>query len=341
MEPAPSEPENDEDYYYEEEALERRSWVRSVPGWAVSMLFHVVLILVLANVSLSALSENEISALTIAPQSDEVLETVEPLEFEQQELDVMEEIEMPSIDYADAGLASFGDLSAPTELPSQAISVGSGAESTMQEVGALFEAGGEGLSDHGVGDGGAEFFGVKAGGRRFVFLVDSSKSMGGGKFEAACQELLYAISKLEKDQYFYIIFFDHDAARMTLTPGGPPETRCVPATRENMLACQRWVSTVELELKTNVYESFVYALDLLPDAIYVLTDGVFSDRRQLDNLLKSENVLDDVIDGKRPKVAIHTVGFYSRDGEEVLSTISREYGGVYRFVPKPPKIPKR
>ena len=78
-----------------------------------------------------------------------------------------------------------------------------------------------------------------------------------------------------------------------------------------------------------------YARKLQPDAIYILSDGRFTDRGRTLRYLQLNNRLDNPIFGKGPKVVVHTVGFHGRDGEETLQTIAKSYGGTYRFVPGP------
>jgi hypothetical protein len=214
-----------------------------------------------------------------------------------------------------------------------------------EDIGLLFGENGQGMADVGAGYGGAEFFGVKAGGRKFVFIVDSSKSMGGGKFEAACYELAQAVRRLDEDQLFYVIFFDWDANRLRLgkwdprtrtwTPNEEPEDRAVLATEENKAQVEAWMQTVELELKTLVLESFQYAMGMYPDAIYVLTDGRFGDTKKVEKYLAENNYILDEQGEKKPKVVIHTVGFYNREGEPVLKKMAKDFGGTYRFVPDP------
>ena len=160
--------------------------------------------------------------------------------------------------------------------------------------------------------------------------------MKNGKFDAACRELEYAIRRLDKNQFFYVIFFDHDAARMTFAPNKEPEERAVPASSGNIKLAEEWMAGIKNELRTDPFEAVKYAVEMLPDAIYILSDGKFTDKGKTEKYLARHNQLDDPIDGQRPKVVIHTVGFHSRAGEETLEGLAKAYGGTYRFVPAPP-----
>ena len=50
------------------------------------------------------------------------------------------------------------------------------------------------------------FFGTAAKGNRFVFVVDNSSSMKGGRLERAVAELVKTVDGLSARQSFYVIF---------------------------------------------------------------------------------------------------------------------------------------
>ena len=165
---------------------------------------------------------------------------------------------------------------------------------SVSDVGGLFNGDAPGMTESGMATlKGAEFFGVKAAGRKFVFVVDSSNSMKNGKFDAAKEELEYAIRRLSPEQLFYVVFFDQNAERMVLAPNVEPEVNVVAATSTNINRFVTWMKTVKNELKTNPYEAVKFALSLQPDAIYILSDGKFTDRGQTVRYLQEANVIDD------------------------------------------------
>jgi len=114
----------------------------------------------------------------------------------------------------------------------------------------------------------------------------------------------------------------------------------VRATPQNIQRLKYWMEDVELELKTNPYDAMEFAMKLMPDAIYVLSDGAFTDGGRTVKWLKKENLIEDDLDGTKPVVTIHTIGFYTEDNG-TLKQMAETYGGTYRFVPKPPNAPKR
>jgi hypothetical protein len=93
------------------------------------------------------------------------------------------------------------------------------------------------------------------------------------------------------------------------------------------------MKTVRNEAKTNPYEAVKFALSLKPDAIYILSDGKFTDRGQTVRFLETENVINDPDVGYRPRAIIHTIAFWQRDGEEAMQAIAKQHKGTYRFVP--------
>ncbi|MFO0820541.1 MAG: VWA domain-containing protein [Pirellulales bacterium] len=175
----------------------------------------------------------------------------------------------------------------------------------------------------------AEFFGVSATGSTFVFIVDCSRSMIGPRFEAAKRELLYAVRRLSPTQRFYVIFFDGMTKPMRINGEIPHNAAPVLATHANLDQLEAWVHSVPNGPWTNPSGAVELALDLRPDAIYLLSDGDFTDHGATRKTLSRRN-LDEQ---RRPRVAVHTIGLHSRDGEATLRALAKTHGGEYRFVP--------
>jgi hypothetical protein len=299
----------------------------------ISMALHAVSIVVLALITLPVhipLAATYFDG--VADGADEA-GLVEPTTFEAVDLKTTQLVST-SISAADLSSAIVGD---PTQVTASAIAVGNVEAAAHAEVGDLFAGDGGRQMESSIGSGvgqAAQFFGVKAAGRRFIFVVDSSNSMRGGKFAAAKEELMYAVRRLSKDQAFYIIFFDQNAERMILAPEKEPPLLPVLATSTNINRVEKWIATVENQVRTDPFESVRLAIEMVPDAIYILTDGKFTDKGRTENWLKANNVVDDPVDGKRPKVVIHTICFWQNDGEEAMKKLAKDYGGTYRFVPR-------
>ena len=309
--------------------------LRTAPSWLVSLAVHLVLLMLLALFTVTTQPKLLATVITAGFEAA----TPEFAQVTELTLDKLEDAEPASTDVSSGEVL----VSEVTEIGGEATAGVAVTEGDLQldsvgEVGGLFTGDGVGMKDAGNASvKGAEFFGVKASGKKFVFVVDSSNSMRNGKFDAAKEELEYAIRRLSPEQLFYVVFFDHDAEKMLLFPGTEPPTNVVPATNANINSFAKWMSTVKNELKTNPYEAVKFALSLKPDAIYILSDGKFTDRGQTVRFLETENVLNDPETGYRPRAIVHTIAFWQRDGEEAMQAIAKQHKGTYRFVPQPRK----
>jgi hypothetical protein len=183
-----------------------------------------------------------------------------------------------------------------------------------------------GMTASTVGTRGAAFFGAVAKGKKFVFVVDNSNSMNGRagsytKFQRAKAELLESISKLSRDKSYYIVFFNADAVRM-FDPSPPPTF--VQATKENYDKLYDWLVPLGTAKGTRGKAAMQIAIDLKPDAIYVLGDGAFTDDTA--DVLASMN---------RFRVPIHTLLFGGKGaskGQESMKRIASENKGSYTTV---------
>jgi len=145
--------------------------------------------------------------------------------------------------------------------------------------------------------------------------VDRSGSMAGPKLDAAKAELIRAVRRLERAARFYTIFFN-------VVPAAMPGEELVRATESNKRRHFAWVSGIGAGGRTDPTSAMKLALSLKPDAIWLLSDGIF--RLQAATAIQKAN--------PRGRVQIHTIAFYSREGEAVLQRIADENRGRYRFV---------
>jgi len=306
--------------------------VFAVPSWLVSLTVHLIAVMVLALLTIPPVVKS-LGTFIEATAADELVELIEPTKIVTVDLKTTQFVaaDLASTALVSESMADAGQLGSVASN----LAVGDVDIPAQAEIGDLFSGeGGKAMGSSVSSDAksAAQFFGVKATGRRFVFVVDSSNSMRGAKFTAAKEELMYAIRRLSKEQAFYIIFFDANSERMLLMPDKEPPLLPVPATSDNIHRVEYWINGVQNELKTNPFDSVKFALEMVPDAIYLLTDGKFTDRGQTERFLKANNLTNDPVDGYRPKVVIHTICF-GQGGEETLKAIAKDYGGTYRSVP--------
>ena len=177
-----------------------------------------------------------------------------------------------------------------------------------------------------------EFCGVEGGGNHFVYLVDSSGSMGDA-FESARRELLASIDLLSPDQRFYVVFFDAQPDFMRISDPGVDETRSVYATPENKAALRRWAMRIGKDRGKAPYDPLKFALSLRADVIFLLSDGEFPEG--IPKLLQEKNRVENLFGESKPISIVHTIGYFSKEGASIMTRIAKQNFGQYRHVPKP------
>ena len=293
---------------------------RQVPAWAISMLVHLVLLLVLGLITLAAPSVADYAIIVASEEGEEPLEQMAEIDLSE-DLENMENLS-PSFESPSVSESEMSELTLATNV-ADVSDIGPQAveQDSVSQINAIFSDSGTAmtsLSDK-VGKMTASFFGSKAKGRRFVFVVDNSNSMQRGRFHTAVNELVKTVEQMEADQYFYVLFFS-DTAYPLFWPS--PGSQLVPATRKNKERLQQWLYTVELCLHTRGSDAMRLALSLRPDAIYVLGDGAFTD--------DTTNQLTAVHNRRTP---IFTLGMQVPDkGKSQLTRIAKANNGTYRLV---------
>jgi len=169
-----------------------------------------------------------------------------------------------------------------------------------------------------LADPSATFFGVKADGRKFVFVVDTSGSMAlNARFLRCRNELLRSLASMQYGQQYFVVFFNHTTFPM-------PEHKLVDARPAQLKKTAEWVVGAVPAGGTEPWDGLALALRMKPDAIYLLTDGQF-DPKVVDKTIAAQP--------ESKKIPIHTIAFESLEGARLLETISRASGGQHLFVP--------
>ena len=167
---------------------------------------------------------------------------------------------------------------------------------------------------------GGSFFGLRADGKRFVYVVDCSGSMAGDPYARATMELLSSIANLEKTQQFFVILYSTESYPM-FYPTFSQEF--FSATDDSIRQTKIWLKDFsDGGGGTNPEPALEQALAMKPDAIYFLTDGAIP-----------PSTPSTVRGANSHKTPVHTIGFVNRAGEEVLRKIAEENRGQYKFVP--------
>lgn len=170
----------------------------------------------------------------------------------------------------------------------------------------------------------ANFYGIPADGNQFVFVVDSSRSMLGQRWNSACYELTRSIRALGPHQKFFVICFDLDARPMFDL--FPPKNEYSYASTKNCNRVSQWMKKLVNGRETRPANALQMALSMDPDAIFLLSDGEIRDQSifMLQQLNRNP-------DGQ-PIVPIHTISLYSDEGLFTLMAIAAQNKGSFRRV---------
>jgi hypothetical protein len=175
----------------------------------------------------------------------------------------------------------------------------------------------------------ATFFGAEAYGNRFVFVIDSSRSMIGPRWEALCYELEQAIRSLSLDQEFFVISFDSEAHPMF--GAAPPKGKFLAPDPKSIRRIRNWLRSIELGRNTCPSSSMMMALSLKPDAIFLLSDGEIRDSTLTD--LRQVNSPEVRASRYFKAIPVHTVLLHSEIGYQTLEQIAADNHGTFTPVP--------
>ena len=182
---------------------------------------------------------------------------------------------------------------------------------------------------------GAEFFGSKATGNRFVYVVDASPSMRrDGAFDAAKEEILRSLRSMKPKQRFGLVFFGGEVMHLELELGqkldGP-----VSATEENIEKAVEWLRKVTIQKDGRPpIDAIESALEFQPDGIFLLFDG----DTKMDNWtqrVRNLNTSNGFLSDGGTEVPIHVIHFFREEFQGSMQLLANQNGGTYRFIPKP------
>ncbi len=160
------------------------------------------------------------------------------------------------------------------------------------------------------------FFGVRAKGKTFIYVVDCSGSMAeGDRMTRAKSELRKTVSTLRYPQRFHVIFYNDKPLAM---PGGSPRVADA-LSKDDLL---RWLRNIDSDGGTDPREAMAIAIGFRPDAIFLLSDGAFPDQTA-EAISKINKV----------KTPIHCVDLSGGAGGDDLARIAKESGGIYVLRP--------
>ena len=164
-----------------------------------------------------------------------------------------------------------------------------------------------------------DFFGTRATGRYFCFVVDVSGSMSGQKLESLKQELTKAVRSLSPGARFQVVFFSDGAEVL--------RRKWYASSPRDIQRFEQGLEQIRALGGTNAGPALTYAfedLDPQPDILFLLTDGqIEADAPDLIDRLNSG----------AGKTQVNTIAFGGDAVTEPLQEIARRNGGSYTAVP--------
>ena len=156
------------------------------------------------------------------------------------------------------------------------------------------------------------FYGVRAQGKTFIFVVDCSGSMDqGSRLARAKREIRRSVSAMQFPQKFHVIFYNDYPLAM---PGGMPQS--ANATSAEMM--MSWLRLIEADGGTDPRAALSQAISFQPDGIFLLSDGEFP-RGTVESVAKSN----------AKKIPIHCIDLAGGGAGDHLKRIAKDSGGQY------------
>lgn len=279
-------------------------WARTNPSWLLSAAFHAGLLAVLSVVLLN--TEHKPAPLGIEGLFSEGVP--------EQSFETIGETASLQISGSEPSAAQVR----ADQFRQAADEAAARAAGDLDRLGLSGNATGEGVgSEIGLGAG---FFGSKGEGRSFVYVVDMSQSMAGGRFRRAIAELIRSINRLKPTQSFYVFFFN-DETYPLYHPR--PARGLQPATQANKSRASRWINARHPYSTTDPDQALQQALEMKPDVIFLLTDGELDEPDRVRESIRRLN---------KTSVTIHTIAFENIEASSTLKTIADENNGTFQFV---------
>jgi hypothetical protein len=184
--------------------------------------------------------------------------------------------------------------------------------------------GGSGGTGEGRGGGGTSFFGHRALGRRFVYVLDASGSMYDyNAIAVAKAELLASLSQLDENQQFQIIFYNDKCHPMR---DSERRENLFWGTETNRTRASQFIRNIEPDGGTRHLDALLAALSYSPDVIFFLTDAG-------EPILWAKD-LDQIKRRNMGRATIFTIEFGKGANlrtDNFLKQLARENGGAHAY----------
>jgi hypothetical protein len=161
------------------------------------------------------------------------------------------------------------------------------------------------------------FFGLRARGQFFIYVVDQSGSMiDDDRLTRATIELRRSVNALQSPQRFEVIFYNDGTTPM---PGGPIPR---PADQRSKDELRAWLRLIDPDGGTEPKTAVGLAIALRPDAVFLLSDGEYP-----------PGTAEAIARLNSRKIPIHCVDIAGGQAGDQLQRIARDSGGQYASRP--------
>lgn len=172
------------------------------------------------------------------------------------------------------------------------------------------------------------FMNIVGNGQSFVYLIDTSSSMGNsGRLDLAKSQLKSSLRLLKPDQKFQVLFYNYTTSQMKLR--NRPDSDMYAATTIQVHLAEDEIDRVFPTGGTEHLNPILHALRLEPDVIYFLTDG---DQPRLSRL-----DLQKIRRNNRSGASIHVIEFASgaKESRDLswLQLLASQSHGKYSYIP--------
>lgn len=184
------------------------------------------------------------------------------------------------------------------------------------------------------------FFGISAQGYDFVYILDRSTSMQGRRFQRAKNELLRSVRSLRKDQNFHVFLFGKTTDQLFGDYQRKP--RCVPATKSNKARLESWLSKQAAYGNTDPREALHLAFEMNPSAIFMLSDGEFTDDKMSASRIRLRSgttfeLVSDMVHYATSSPPIHAIAYEDPKSRKNMERLASMTGGTSVFVTYRPR----
>jgi len=303
-----------------------KSFRGAIPSWLASVVAHLLLFLLFANVlkscgngSLGPVSHGEFRdvGIYVVDRSTDAENDPSPDEPTVDEPSAEETLKQPHP--ADEPSVEQPPLIGPRSDASSAPETAGKNSPPKQE---------NQRAARRLGPGETEFFKIRDGGKRFVYVLDASASMlteqRPAPIDIARAELKASLRDLNPRQEFQVIFYNDRAMSMPDPRGG--STGLLRCSDMNLARAHQFIDAVYPDVGTEHMQALELAISLEADVIFFLTDAGVP--------ILYAGDLDEIRRLNKRRARIHCVEFgegRNTSRENFLMKLARQNGGLYRY----------